>query len=428
VVSWGFHDSKADVSVLSQGCRLCGEGEWSCLFINGVCNARCFYCPAKQDERGEPVTSSVTFGNADDYVAYLKEFNYKGASISGGEPFLTFDRTIGFIRKIRAEVGKDIYIWMYTNGILATREKFVPLRDAGLNEVRFDISATGYSLQHLKEVVGIIENITVEIPAIPEDYEMMKDLMKEMKEAGVTFLNLHQIRVTDFNYPKLKERGYTILHGPKATVLESELTALKLLLYSKEENTGVPVNYCSYIYRYRFQGRAARIKQTKFFAEPFEQITETGLLRHIVVKGQRKVLEKIINTLEISGDLRWKDLGFGVMIHADLVPAFAGEEVQFFVSYYATKLRNTLTYHFPYKAIPLHPNRRVVFIEKGKVSEEMECHKQEMALLKKYLFDNVQPLRKEDLQKQLEQHPLAEDRIMSFYHHEKLDFGLYPYF
>ncbi|MDZ7777523.1 MAG: hypothetical protein U5L09_18885 [Bacteroidales bacterium] len=55
----------------------------------------------------------------------------------------------------------------------------------------------------------------MEIPAIPEDYEMMKDLMKEMKEAGVTFLNLHQIRVTDFNYPKLKARGYTILHGPK---------------------------------------------------------------------------------------------------------------------------------------------------------------------------------------------------------------------
>ncbi|MDZ7777522.1 MAG: radical SAM protein [Bacteroidales bacterium] len=145
VVSWGFHDSKADVSDLSEGCRLCGEGEWSCLFINGVCNARCFYCPAKQDERGEPVTSSVTFGNPEDYVAYLKKFNYKGASISGGEPFLTFERTIGFIRKIRAEVGKDIYIWMYTNGILATREKFVALRDAGLNEVRFDISATGYS-------------------------------------------------------------------------------------------------------------------------------------------------------------------------------------------------------------------------------------------------------------------------------------------
>ncbi|MDZ7777524.1 MAG: hypothetical protein U5L09_18890 [Bacteroidales bacterium] len=79
------------------------------------------------------------------------------------------------------------------------------------------------------------------------------------------------------------------------------------------------------------------------------------------------------------------------------IPAIASDEVQFFVSYYAAKLRNALTYHFPYKAIPLHPNR-VVFIEKGKVSEEMECHKEEMELLKKYLFDNAQPLRKEDLQ------------------------------
>lgn len=59
-----------------------------------------------------------------------------------------------------------------------------------------------------------------------------------------------------------------MLHGPKAMVPESGLTALKSLLYSKEQNIGLPVNYCSYIYRYRFQSRASRIKQTRLFTKP----------------------------------------------------------------------------------------------------------------------------------------------------------------
>ena len=48
-VSWGYKGSKADVNNLSPGCRHCGQGDWSCLFINGLCNASCFYCPAPQD-------------------------------------------------------------------------------------------------------------------------------------------------------------------------------------------------------------------------------------------------------------------------------------------------------------------------------------------------------------------------------------------
>lgn len=40
-VSWCFGSTKADCRDLSPGCRACLEGSWSCLFVNGVCNARC---------------------------------------------------------------------------------------------------------------------------------------------------------------------------------------------------------------------------------------------------------------------------------------------------------------------------------------------------------------------------------------------------
>jgi len=40
---WAFAGTKLYTHSLSPGCSLCGNGGWSCLFINGICNAKCFY-------------------------------------------------------------------------------------------------------------------------------------------------------------------------------------------------------------------------------------------------------------------------------------------------------------------------------------------------------------------------------------------------
>ena len=57
---------------------------------------------------------------------------------------------------------------MYTNGILADVSKFRKLAAAGLNEIRFDIGATTYGLDKVKLAKGILPNVTIEIPAVPE--------------------------------------------------------------------------------------------------------------------------------------------------------------------------------------------------------------------------------------------------------------------
>jgi len=44
-------------------------------------------------------------------------------SISGGEPLLTFDRTLRYIAAVRRCSGSAVHIWMYTNGTLATAER-----------------------------------------------------------------------------------------------------------------------------------------------------------------------------------------------------------------------------------------------------------------------------------------------------------------
>ena len=71
-----FKGTKPHIGSLSPGCRICGEGGWSCLFINGKCNCRCFYCPSPQDETGVPTTHRVAFARPADYAAYLDRFGF----------------------------------------------------------------------------------------------------------------------------------------------------------------------------------------------------------------------------------------------------------------------------------------------------------------------------------------------------------------
>jgi uncharacterized protein len=136
-----FKDTKPFYRKISKGCQLCGQGLWSCLFITNKCNASCFYCPSAQLNDEIPATQSLNFETAESYADYINHFGFMGVSFSGGEPLLFFERTLHYLKTIRKMCSPDIYVWMYTNGILATEEKFRLLAEAGLNEVRFDIGA-----------------------------------------------------------------------------------------------------------------------------------------------------------------------------------------------------------------------------------------------------------------------------------------------
>jgi pyruvate formate-lyase activating enzyme-like uncharacterized protein len=200
-VEIGCKGTKLDGRNLSPGCRRCVEGSWSCLFVNGRCNCDCFYCPTDQQSLGLPTTNTVEFRTPADYVGYLERFGFRGASLSGGEPLLTPGRTLGFLRAIKEHFGAGMHLWLYTNGTLLTRELVAELAAAGLDEIRFDIGATGYSLKQAALAAGVIPCLTVEIPAIPEEQELLQSKLAEMRQVGVHHLNLHQLRLTPYNFP-----------------------------------------------------------------------------------------------------------------------------------------------------------------------------------------------------------------------------------
>lgn len=292
LADFGCSDTKVDSRRLSPGCRTCAAGGWSCLFINGRCNASCFYCPAAQDQTEGPLSNGIPFTTPEDYAEYIALFGFSGASISGGEPLLTLDRTLEYLAAVRRRCGDDVHLWMYSNGTLLTREIADRLRDAGLGEIRFDIGATSYDLTKLRLAVGIIPTVTVEIPAVPEEEGLLQHKLVEMAAAGVQHLNLHQMRLTPHNLRHLASRAYTFVHGEKVTVLESELTALRLVRYALEENIDLPVNYCSFPYKRRFQHAAARRRGLQFIQADQDAVTETGYIR-VVGGGSVQYFEAV---------------------------------------------------------------------------------------------------------------------------------------
>jgi uncharacterized protein len=275
-----FKETKPFYNQVSRGCELCGKGLWSCLFITNKCNASCFYCPSAQQNDEIPATQSLQFETAENYAHYINHLGFKGVSFSGGEPLLFFERTLHYLRTIRKMCSSDIYIWIYTNGMLADEKKLKLLAEAGLNEIRFDIGATGYRLNKVKLAKNIIPNITIEIPAIPEKKRLLKQLLHDMTEAGVTNLNLHQLRLTKYNASNLLKHSYTFIPAEQPIVLESELTALELLKYATMQKLPIGINYCSFWFKNRFQSAGFRHRLAQLLNLQSASITEKGFIRH----------------------------------------------------------------------------------------------------------------------------------------------------
>ena len=273
-----FKATKPYLNQISKGCQICGAGKWSCLFITNKCNAKCFYCPAPQLNDEMPSTQGLDFSNPNEYADYINYFDFDGVSFSGGEPLLYFERVLEFLKILRQKCKPGLYIWMYTNGILADKAKLQALAELNLNEIRFDIGATNYRLDKVKLAKNIIPNITIEIPAVPEKKNLIIALIPEMVKSGVTNLNLHQLRLTHHNATKLIHRRYNIISEERPLVLDSEIAALEIIKEVQEAGFDIGINYCSFHFKNRFQKAGYRKTITKKIV-PDSLLTENGFLR-----------------------------------------------------------------------------------------------------------------------------------------------------
>jgi len=180
---------------LSPGCRLCRQGLWECVFITMECNLACEFClrPYHQDDS---IRHSAWANTPYEFTEFIAECGVNGISFSGGEPLLNFSELMKWLDASAIATPRP-YLWLYTNGLLLTEEMCEQLKNAGLDEIRFNLAATGYRNLHVLHNIEIAAQrfsvLTVEIPAIPEDLTIIVEMLESWSDAGVRYLNLHEL-------------------------------------------------------------------------------------------------------------------------------------------------------------------------------------------------------------------------------------------
>jgi len=190
-------------SYLPEGCKLCRRGSKLVLFITGVCNNSCFYCPISGERRGK----DVVFANerevkcTEDFLAEAELMSAEGVAITGGEPLLRLERVREFVRLSR-KLGLHIHI--YTS--IPAGEKV--LRKLKVDEIRFhppELRNPEIYEESIKAAKKLGIDAGFEIPAIRFEPRIV-----EIANRNDAFLNLNQLEASETNWRNLEERGYEI--------------------------------------------------------------------------------------------------------------------------------------------------------------------------------------------------------------------------
>ena len=254
-----IEDDGASLSLgaISPGCRLCKDGAWDCIFMTNRCNLNCGFCISSLSINQKGFVSSLG-KNVDELIDNYSKARIRGISFSGGEALLSFDELISMLVRLKNRFPGS-YFWLYTNGVILTKNHIDLLSDSGIDEIRFNLAATGYDNKDLLDKVSSasikIKNITVEIPAIWEDINKLLTVLETWTSAGVKYLNLHELmREQNSNSSSLKG-NFKKLYLEDGHITDIELKSKSAVLETMRmiNNKKIPLNlnFCSIINKFR---------------------------------------------------------------------------------------------------------------------------------------------------------------------------------
>jgi len=236
---------------LSPGCQACKDGTWDCIFTTIKCNLNCAFCYSPHAIPSDYAGS--VFGTTPEQIAdNHARTHITGISFSGGEPFIDARRLCDWVAWFKNRF-PDKYYWVYTNGLLAGEENLRQLGELGIDEIRFNVAATGYDhptvMDNLAMAAHLIPSVTIEIPAIPEHAPKLLSCLADWCALGVRFLNLHELMYEPgTNSASMAgARQPVITSDGHRTAINPQSRALTLAVMTKVQEEGLPlsVNDCS---------------------------------------------------------------------------------------------------------------------------------------------------------------------------------------
>jgi len=241
-------ESLTDHKELSRGCQLCQQGKWLCIFLTYKCNAHCHFCPAPFTD--DQIRSE--YGNQKEkIISYLYHNDFNGISFSGGDPFIVYDRLLDWLTYFKKRL-PHYYYWVYTNGLAVDRAKLARLVEEGMDEIRFNIAATGYLSDEIFERIKIARElfpfVSIEIPSIKQDYGMLVKALPKLDRIGVDYLNLHDLILMESDYRSSHEPAEAFLLNktmPVRYAISSLQNTKDIIDLATSKGFRFKINHCS---------------------------------------------------------------------------------------------------------------------------------------------------------------------------------------
>lgn len=236
-----------------KGCRSCLLGTGlSAVRKTNKCNLACKFCYDYGElDRIPPIGEGLwEIGGTKFYekdLDLLLSIQQKPTGISYVylEPFMEIEKYYSIISIFhRAQV----YQHLYTNGTLATERTLEALGKAGLNEIRFNLGASGCA-DRVIENIGIakrhIPSVGIETPMTPEFCNAFFQKKQAILDTGLDFINCAELHVNPNNLENYEgENLYLSRHGYVSPVWSRELT-LDLMKTADDEGWNLAVHDCS---------------------------------------------------------------------------------------------------------------------------------------------------------------------------------------
>lgn len=270
------------VGELPEGCRLCTKGAKLVLFVTGLCDRRCFYCPLSPQRKGldaiyaneRPVRSK------EDVLEEARLMDALGTGMTGGDPLKVPDRTLDLLTTIKAHLGREHHVHLYTaqngvgHGLLSS------LKDAGLDELRFH--ATRSHRRAMAHAADLGIRTGVEIPAIPGEVEQMKKIAQMAQACGCTFLNLNELEMCETTSRSFRARDLRLINEESMAIAGSLEAALEVAEFC-EDHTSLNVHVCPSRLKDAVQLRNRLGRLALNVRKPHERVDEDNLLVRAVV-------------------------------------------------------------------------------------------------------------------------------------------------
>jgi pyruvate formate-lyase activating enzyme-like uncharacterized protein len=292
------------------GCSLCEQGAKMVLFVTGLCESSCYYCPLSEGKMGVDTSyaDEMPVREVYDILEEAESIDAEGAGLSGGDPLCNLERLLQHIQLLKGSLGSDFHLHLYTSRTDVGTRVLSELKEAGLDEIRFHPQTSDWS--GIEAAIGLGMLVGIEVPAIPGKEDKLKETAIRAESIGVSFMNINELEASETNFERLRDLGMRLTSLDSASIEGSAETARHVIEWAVENLEHLTVHYCSARYKDAVQLRNRLLRRRENTIREFEEAVEDGPLLELGVIRARhgatilhEQLEEIHGLLESEYDV-----------------------------------------------------------------------------------------------------------------------------